>query len=111
MNEKKNGLLLANCVLDVFQFICCGLSAYGIFIFSGTTSGGCDNPVTGWAVLFGGFMLIGFLYLMALVLLSLSIANTIVNIIVLKRYGKQVSAIISLVISLIMIIVSVIFLF
>ena len=106
MNEKKTGLQLVNCVLDVFQLICCGVSACGIFIFSNVTSGGCDNPVTGWAVLFGGFMLIGFLYLMAFVLLPICIANIIVSIIALKRYGKQGSAIISLVISVIMILVS-----
>jgi hypothetical protein len=51
-------------------------------------------------------MLIGFLYLMAFVLLPICIANIIVSIIALKRYGKQASAIISLVMSVIMILVS-----
>ena len=99
MTNKTSGIIITNYILSIIQFVFFILATLGVLRYEYGCSGSHDNPVMGWYIMFGGAFLLVYLAVIGIFLVPISIANLIISITILQRYGKKIFAIISLVFS------------
>lgn len=103
MQNKKPGIIIVNYVLDILQIICVTVGGLGVY-YCALQSAANDGSEMGGVGVFWGLLVMGMaLALSGFATFALSVANAIVSIVVLRRYGKKISAIISLVFSVIVV--------
>lgn len=103
MQNKKPGIIIVNYVLDILQIICVTVGGLGVY-YCVLQSAANDGSEMGGVGVFGGLLVMGMaLALSGFATFALSVVNTIVSIVVLRRYGKKISAIISLFFSVIVV--------
>ncbi|MBQ5430679.1 MAG: hypothetical protein IIU28_03390 [Lachnospiraceae bacterium] len=90
--HRKAKLIIINHILTIIQLCCCGFGFYALTRFSAFAAGTVGNEIS-------GTLLITLSIACTLAMLPLSIANAVISVLILRRYGRRMHTLLTFVFS------------